>query len=58
MADFDRTKFISALTHSATFTPAQVETLADALEASFGGAVVSGESRKSPPLRGAAVDLS
>ncbi len=58
MAVFTRAKFTSALASSAVFTAAQVEALADAIEASFDGAIVPGESLKAPPLRGAGADLS
>ena len=58
MAVFARAKFISALNASAAFTAAQVEALADAIEASFDGAIVPGQSHEAPPLRGAGADLS
>ena len=58
MAVFDRAAFTSALANPAAFTPAQIDALANALEASLDGAVVPGESHEAPPLRGAGADLS
>ena len=56
--NFDRTKFLASLTNGTVFTPAQIDALAEALEASLGGTVPPGESHDAPPLRGAATDLS
>ena len=58
MAVFDRIKFITAMAGSAAFTPAQIDALADALQASLDTVVVPGESHEAPPLRGAGPDLS
>lgn len=58
MAVFDRAKFTNALADSAEFTIAQVNALAEALEASLEGVVMSGESRDALPLRGVAAELS